>query len=330
MTGLADTLSHLAQLHRHYGGVFEASESSSLAEITEFGSNPGGLRMRTYVPAGLPAGAALVVVLHGCSQTAAGYDHGAGWSQLADRHGFAVLYPEQTRGNNGNLCFNWFHPEDTARDEGEALSIRQMVDCMTADHRIDAARVFITGLSAGGAMTAAMLAAYPEVFAGGAIIAGLPVGAASSTQGAIEAMFGGRSRPAPEWGDKVRAASPHRGPWPTVQIWQGDSDTTVKPSNAGELVKQWSDVQGLPATPTSIDIVDGALHQAWQARDGHVALEVFMVPGLAHGTPLDTRSDDADRAGGAAGPYMLDSGISSTWHIAHAFGLLAPSRPRPS
>jgi poly(hydroxyalkanoate) depolymerase family esterase len=331
MTGLADTLSRLAQLHRHYAGVFEAAETSGLAEIKDFGSNPGGLRMLTHVPAGLPAGAAMVVVLHGCAQTATGYDHGAGWSQLADRHGFAVLFPEQTRGNNANLCFNWFHPEDTARDEGEALSIRQMVDCMTADHRIDPARVFITGLSAGGAMAAAMLASYPEVFAGGAVIAGLPVGAASSTQGAIEAMLGGRSRPAPEWGDKVRAASPHRGPWPAVQIWQGGSDTTVKPSNAGELVKQWSDVQGLPATPTSIDIVDGAVHQAWKARDGHVALEVFMVPGLAHGAPLDTRSDDADHAGGAAGPYMLEGGISSTWHIAHAFGLLVtPSRRRTS
>ncbi len=323
MTGLAATLSHLAQLRRQYTfGALDGSETPDLVEVAGFGSNPGALRMLTHVPAALPTGAALVVVLHGCSQTAAAYDHGAGWSQLADRHGFAVLLPEQGRGNNANLCFNWFHPEDTARGEGEALSIRQMIGHMAATHAIDPARVFITGLSAGGAMTAAMLAAYPEVFAGGAIIAGLPVGAASSAHGALEAMFQGRSRTAAEWGDMVRAASSHHGPWPFVQIWQGDADSTVRPSNAGELVKQWANVQGLPATPTWIDVVDGAAHQAWRGRDGEIALEVFRVPGLAHGVPLETTSADQNHASGAAGPFMLEGGISSTWYIAHAFGLL--------
>jgi len=332
MPGLAATLNHLAQLHRHYtGGMFDAVDTSSLVEVANFGSNPGGLRMLTHVPAGLPDGAALVVVLHGCAQTAAAYDHGAGWSRLADKHGFAVLLAEQVRGNNPNLCFNWFQPQDTTRDGGEVLSIRQMVDHTKAAHRIDPARVFVTGLSGGGAMAAAMLAAYPEVFAGGAIIAGLPAGAASSTQGAIEAMFGGHSRPASEWGDMVRAASPHRGPWPAVQIWQGDADNSVKPGNAGELVKQWADVHGLPAAPSATDIVDGAAHQAWRGRDGYIELELFMVPGLGHGAPIDTGSDDVDHAGGAAGPYMLEGGISSTWHIARSFGLLtAASQPLAS
>ncbi len=323
MTGLAAMLGNLAQLRRQYAtGASDGSETSGLVEVTDFGSNPGALRMLTHVPDGLQAGAALIVVLHGCSQTAAAYDHGAGWSQLADRHGFAVLLPEQGRGNNANLCFNWFHPGDTARGEGEALSIRGMIGHMAAAHAIDPAHVFVTGLSAGGAMAAALLAAYPETFAGGAIIAGLPVGAASSAQGALEAMFQGRSHTAAEWGDRVRAASQHPGPWPFVQIWQGDADHTVRPSNAGELVKQWADVQGLPATPTWTDVVDGAAHQAWRGRDGGVALEAFMVPGLAHGTPLGTGSADPDYASGAAGPYMLEGGISSTWHIARAFGLL--------
>jgi len=166
MTGLAAMLSNLAQLRRQYAvGASDSSETPGLVEITGFGSNPGALRMLTHVPDGLPAGAALIVVLHGCSQTAAAYDHGAGWSQLADRHGFAVLLPEQGRGNNANLCFNWFHPGDTARGEGEALSIREMIGHMAAAHVIDPARVFITGLSAGGAMAAALLAAYPRGYA---------------------------------------------------------------------------------------------------------------------------------------------------------------------
>ena len=94
---------------------------------------------------------------------------------LADLHGFAVLFPEQQRANNANLCFNWFVPEDIRRDSGEALSIRQMIEAMVVAHGLDRSRIFVTGLSAGGAMASAMLATYPEIFAGGAIIAGLAV-----------------------------------------------------------------------------------------------------------------------------------------------------------
>src|SRR5215213_11385128 len=106
---------------------------SPLSEITAFGSNPGQLRMFSFVPEHRPPAPALVVVLHGCGQTAAGYDIGAGWSTLAQHYGFALLMPEQQSSNNGNGCFNWFNPEDTARDSGEAFSIRQMVARMAGD-----------------------------------------------------------------------------------------------------------------------------------------------------------------------------------------------------
>ena len=95
--------------------------SSDLGEIRNFGSNPGALRMFTYRPSQVPAECALVVVLHGCAQTAAGYDLGAGWSTLADRYGFALLFPEQQRSNNPNGCFNWFQTGDIERGNGEAL-----------------------------------------------------------------------------------------------------------------------------------------------------------------------------------------------------------------
>ena len=157
-----------------------------LREIFDFGSNPGNLRMFGYRPPTLADNPALVVVLHGCTQTAAGYDLGAGWSTLADRYGFALLLPEQQRSNNPNGCFNWFQPEHSRRNQGEPLSIRQMIEKSIVDHGIDRRRVFITGLSAGGAMTSNMLACYPEVFAGGAIVAGLPYGAATTVQQAFE------------------------------------------------------------------------------------------------------------------------------------------------
>lgn len=111
----------------------DAARAASVVEVTGFGSNPGALRMFRYVPDGLPASQPLVVALHGCTQTAGPYGTGAGWTQLADRHGFAVLLPQQETANNGNRCFNWFQGTDTARGAGEALSIRQMVARMATD-----------------------------------------------------------------------------------------------------------------------------------------------------------------------------------------------------
>ena len=186
-------------------------------------------------------------MLHGCGQNAAGYDLGAGWSTLAKRYGFALLMPEQQRANNANTCFNWFNPEDIARDRGEAASIRQMIAKMVADHDIDLRRIYVTGLSAGGAMTSVMLATYPEVFAAGAVIAGLPFGIAGNVREALSGMMQSPPRPASELGDLVRNASHHKGPWPKLSVWHGSADRTVNPANADEIVKQWLDVHGLPS-----------------------------------------------------------------------------------
>ncbi len=325
MSGLGETIAQLVHNSRQRDAAASAAPAASVATLTEiagFGSNPGNLRMLAYVPQGLPPGAPLVVVLHGCTQTAAGYDAGAGWSRLAERHGFALLLPEQQRANNSNGCFNWFQPADTARVGGEAESIRQGIARMVASHRLNPARVHVSGLSAGGAMAATLLATYPEVFAAGAIIAGLPYGAAGSMPEAFEAMGGRRVHPARTWGNLVRRASPHRGPWPRIQVWQGDADSTVRPGNAAELVKQWTDVHGLPAAPSVTDQVDGAAHQAWRGADGAVLLECFMVPGMQHGTPLNPGAPDLDGSVGRTGPFMLDAGISSTWHQARSWGLL--------
>ncbi len=325
MPGLGDTIAQLVQhsrLRQAAASAAPLASATTLAEVTGFGANPGNLRMLAHVPQGLPPGAPLVVVLHGCTQTAAGYDACSGWSRLAERHGFAVLLPAQQRANNPNGCFNWFQPADTARTGGEAESIRQGIAWMVTGHHLSPARVYVTGLSAGGAMSAAMLATYPEVFAAGAIIAGLPYGAAGSVPEAFEAMGGRRIHPARAWGDLVRRASPHRGPWPRIQVWHGDADSTVRPGNAAELVKQWADLHGVPSAPSVTDQVDGAVHQAWQGADGTVVLESFMVPGMQHGTPLHLGAPDLDESVGRAGPFMLDAGISSTWRQARSWGLL--------
>ena len=265
---------------------------------------------------------ALVVVLHGCTQSAASYDLGAGWSTLAERHGFVLLLPEQTVSNNPKTCFNWFLPDDTARDRGEVLSIRQMIEKTIGAHNVDRERIFITGLSAGGAMTAAMLATYPEVFAAGAIIAGLPYGAAGNVQQAFESMFQGRARTAKEWGDLVRGASRHRGRWPRVSVWHGDADATVMPMNAESLVRQWTDVHGIETAPTR-DLVDGYPRRTWR-RDGIDVVESVTITGMAHGTPLATGGEGC----GKAGAFLLDVGISSSHHIAKFFGLTGAAHVR--
>ena len=182
---------------------------SPLVEVNEFGTNPGDLRMFSHVPAGVPPHPALVVVMHGCGQSAAAYDLGAGWSTLARHYGFALLMPEQKPANNAHTCFNWFKPDDVRRGHGEAYSIRQMIARMVTDHKIDKHRIFVTGLSAGGAMTSVMLATYPEVFAAGAIIAGMPYGVASNVREALNGMMQSPPRTPGELGDLVRNSSKH-------------------------------------------------------------------------------------------------------------------------
>ncbi len=298
---------------------FGLDSRSPLAEVTDFGSNPGALRMFTFVPDSLQKRPALVVVLHGCGQTAAGYDVGAGWSTLANRYGFALLMPEQRASNNANTCFNWFNPADTAREHGEARSIRQMIARMVRDHKIDTYRIYITGLSAGGAMTSVMLATYPEVFAGGAIIAGLPFGVATNLREVVSAMMQPQARPARQLGDLVRGASKHRGPWPKLSVWHGSADRTVNPANADEIVKQWLDVHRLPAAPMTTGIVDGHPHQIWWNADGATTVESYTITDMGHGTPLGVA--DNDERYGTEGAFQIEAGISSSYHIANFFGL---------
>jgi len=301
------------------GRSLRPAVASPLIEVTGFGANPGDLRMFSYLPENLPSAPALVVVLHGCGQTAAGYDLGAGWSTMAKRYGFALLMPEQKASNNAQGCFNWFNPEDTARGCGEAASIRQMIARIAGDAGIDARRIFVTGLSAGGAMTTAMLATYPEVFAGGAVIAGLPFGVASNVREALNGMYQSPSRAAGELGDLVRNASYHKGPWPKLSVWHGSADRTVNPANANEIVKQWLDLHGLPATPMSEGVVDGYPRQIWWNADGETIIESYTITDMAHGTPLGVA--DNDERYGAQGAFLIEAGISSSYHIANFFGL---------
>lgn len=323
MAGLGDTVAELLARARGARGV-ASQTGSNLRSVADFGANPGALGMRLHVPEGLPSDSPMVVVLHGCGQTAAGYAEGAGWIELAERYGFAVLCPEQVRTNNASLCFNWFENADTERGSGEAASIAQMVRWAVTDLDVDARRVFVTGLSAGGAMTAVMLATYPEVFAAGAVIAGLPYRAASGVGQALAAMRSVPKLSAKTWGDKVRAAASTRSRWPQIAIWHGDADSTVTPAAAEALVQQWRDLHGATASAGAPVVAGRHTHATWLSLDGAIAVELHRIAGLGHGTPIASEGADAC---GAPAPWILEAGVSSSMEIARSWGLIGPPRP---
>lgn len=288
-------------------------------EVTGFGSNPGNLRMFKYVPASLPAGAPMVVALHGCSQTAANYDAETGWQLFADRYRFALLLPQQQSANNSATCFNWFESGDIARGQGEALSIRQMIDRMIADHGVSGSRIYITGLSAGGAMTAVMLATYPDVFAGGAILAGIPYRCGVGQSAAFGCMNPGTDLTPAQWGDKVRAAFAWSGARPIVSIWHGDADFTVRPMNLTESMDQWTNVHGIDQTADVSETVSGHSHRVYKDAAGVARVETWTIAGMGHGTPVDPGTGETQC--GTAGAYILDANLCSSYYIARFFGL---------
>ncbi|MCF3642738.1 PHB depolymerase family esterase [Rhizobium sp. TRM95111] len=290
-----------------------------LAGVEEFGSNPGGLLMFEHVPEGLPAGRPLVLVLHGCRQSAQSYDRAAGWASLAEERGFSVVYAQQREANNQRLCFTWYRPSEVTRDRGELMSIRQMVDSAVLRASSDPARLFVTGLSAGGAMTAAMLANYPELFAGGAVIAGLPFGAARDANRAFEAMASAPERTAREWGSLVRKVSPRIRRRPQISVWHGTADATVALSNAAAIVEQWRDVYRLPADAFVEKRMKDRRIRIWPDGEGRPLIVYNEIDGLGHGTPV--LEGEGGGYAASAEPFMLEAGFSSTIEIAKSWGL---------
>ncbi|TYR47152.1 extracellular catalytic domain type 1 short-chain-length polyhydroxyalkanoate depolymerase [Streptomyces parvus] len=306
------------------------ARAAALERVTSFGANPGGLNMYVYRPAALPANAPAVVALHGCTQSAQVYSDNSGLNTFADRHGFLVVYAETTTVNNANKCFNWFQPGDTRRGRGEAASIRQMVAHATTAYGVDTGRVQVTGLSAGGAMTSVMLAAYPDVFAAGAVVAGIPYGCGTDVVSAFGCMSPGVDRTPAAWAQAVRDAHPgFAGPWPRVAIWHGDNDATVAPRNADELRDQWTAVHGLGQTPgrTSTIGPNSTRRSEYPAADGRSVVEVNRVPGIGHGTPVDPGSG-AEQCGATGTQHFIDSICSSYW-ITRFFGLDGTTTPEP-
>jgi len=297
------------------------SQVGRVIEVSEFGTNPGNLRMFVYAPnRRLVKGLPLIVVMHGCGQGAASFAMETGWIAIAERIGATLILPEQKSDNNRGRCFNWYRPGDVRRGTGEALSVRQMIRTAIELYRADPKRIFIVGLSAGGAMSVALLAAYPTVFNAGAIVAGMPVGAARSGAMALLRMHrADRFHEATALAEAVRHAAPPSKSriWPRLSIWQGGNDSVVDPANAEQVALQWCTLQGFEKTPTTDTMPFPGIRRRVWGNPERARIEFWTIAGLGHGFPIDARLPDSGRVGFG----VVEAGISAAAHIARFWGL---------
>jgi poly(hydroxyalkanoate) depolymerase family esterase len=291
-----------------------SAQQEALTAVSGFGANPGGLSMFVHVPPSLPPNPALVVAMHGCTQSASAYTN-AGWNALADQYGFLVLYPQTTANNS---CFSWFIGVQQSRTGPEVTSIMSMVNHLRTTRSVDPSRIFVTGLSAGGAMTTVLLSTHPDVFRAGAVMAGLPFACATTQLDAFNCMNSPPDRTPQQWGDLVRAVPGTSSfPAPRVSIWHGTSDFTVRPGNLTELVDQWTNVNAIDAVADSTSTVGVATRREYRNAQGQTRVESWSLANMSHGTAVDPR-----RGCGTAGAFILDVQVCSSRFAAEFFGLV--------
>jgi poly(hydroxyalkanoate) depolymerase family esterase len=192
----------------------------------------GTRRYKTYIPANYKGQALpLVVMLHGCKQGPDDFAAATRMNALAEEHGFIVVYPGQASKANVSKCWNWFQAEHQQRDRGEPSLVAGVTRQVLSAYAADGRRVYVAGLSAGGAMAAVMGATYPDVYAAVGIHSGLAYAAACDMTSAFAAMRGEGAKRAQRNGS-ARAV-------PTI-VFHGDSDTTVHPNNGDEVIAQAS------------------------------------------------------------------------------------------
>ncbi len=278
--------------------------------LNERFSGPAGARnYKLYVPSHATGVLPLVVMLHGCTQNPDDFATGTRANRWAESRRCLVAYPEQIQLANANRCWNWFRPGDQQADHGEPAIIAGIVRQIIATHPVDARRVYVAGLSAGGAMAAIMAHAYPDLFAAAAVHSGLPVGAAHDVQSAFAAMKSGRSLPAARVTSVARAV-------PLI-VLHGDADHTVNPVNADRLVEAavetYAGVHLGAALQTNSQTIEATdLHRAYRRtrytdRSDLSQIEQWEIRGAGHAwSGGDAKGSFADARGPDATQAMLD------------------------
>lgn len=268
---------------RGHGPVPEQHGARGTGEfLTRRFSHAAGTRAyKLYLPA-TRAGAAsdaplpLVVMLHGCTQSADDFAAGTQMNRLADTHGFLVVYPEQPAGANPSRCWNWFRAEDQVREGGEPALIAGIVQAVVADHAVDTRRIFVAGLSAGAAMAVILGETHPELFAAVGVHSGLPYRSASDIPSALATMKGRGMATPPPAGRGV----------PTI-VFHGDRDHTVQQRNGERIVEQASQAlgkQGLQVRTDTAAVPGGRRYTRTVHADaqGRPWIEWWTLHGAGH------------------------------------------------
>lgn len=294
-------------------------------EVIDFGTNPGNLSLFYYTPQNAKPGRPLVVVLHGCSQGANAVAELTGWNKLADKYGFYVAYPQQHFPNNPSHCFNWFKKNEIERGKGESESIKQMVDYMLKKFQLNSDSVFVTGLSAGAAMSVVMIATQPGMFKAAAVFAGGPYKPGTNIFTSSGSMVWGVNKTPEEWKELVWRENPaFKTKYPKVFVYHGTTDPVVNVRNAYELLEQWT---CLHKTDTIPDIVDSAylekrdiMRLAYLNKENDEVVVFYKINNMGHAIPVDP--GQCGNQGGKAGIFGTIKNFYATYYAACDFGLV--------
>ena len=284
--------------------VAPAQQPTGSFETRIFTNDAGSRAYKTYVPtAAAEAPRAMVVMLHGCTQSADDFAAGTQMNRLADEYGFLVVYPEQAAHANASKCWNWFKPQDQLRGTGEPSLIAGIVLEVAQRQGADPRRIFVAGLSAGAAMAVVLGETYPELFAAVGAHSGLPYGSAHDIPSALAAMKGGRSSGMPGLTDLPgQAPAPRKKAVQAlpVIVFHGDRDPTVQQTNGEHIVQQ--------------------AQAARSAQAGGDGLRVSTQTGVAAGGRRFSRTTHVDAAGQAWIESWVLHGAGHAWSGGHASG----------
>ncbi|WP_128475846.1 extracellular catalytic domain type 1 short-chain-length polyhydroxyalkanoate depolymerase [Halorussus pelagicus] len=270
-----------------------------------------------YVPDGVGAGDPLVVMLHGCSQTADQFREETRMNEVADREGFAVIYPDQYNARNGLLCWNWYYDANTTRGNGEAAVIAGMTQETVEAEGLDPDRVYVAGLSAGAAMVPNMLAEYADIYAAGGVHSGLEYDAAETSYGGTTAMSDGGPDPQSQGTQAYESMEDYgiTSELPTI-VFHGTDDTTVDPINGHQAAEQATQTNDLAADGTDDDGID---YDADVVRDGTSDSYSY------------TTSEYHDESGDAVVEKWMVEGMDHAWSGGESGGeFTAPGGPDAS
>ena len=240
----------------------------------------GARRYRLYVPASAAEGLqGLVVMLHGCTQSPEDFAAGTGMNGIAEANRLLVVYPAQTNRDNLMACWNWFRPGDQMREAGEPAIIAGLTESIRAEFGVPRGRVFVAGLSAGGAMAAIMGETYPDLVAAIGVHSGLAFGSANDVRSAFSAMQGQEV----EAGLRGMHADPNRAT-PRLIVFHGSADSTVHPANAGRIVARHAGDPSriVRSDHAAADGTRGYTRLVLPREAGVPALECWMIEGAEH------------------------------------------------